>query len=378
MIMPLKIGYFSPLPPAQSGVVDYAATLLGELRKTEGIQIVSKHLDPPAFAEKGFDQNSFAVCLYHIGNNPLHAEIYSRALSQPAGTTPRSVVVLHDAVLTHFLLGRLCEREWIEEFVFNYGEWARGFAAELWRGRGQSASDPRYFAYPMLKRLAETARAVIVHNPAAAEAVLRHAPAARVVEIPHFCEPLSFETPSPGPLRVGVFGYLRESKRLPAILRALERARRTGAQIELMVTGSFASRDLERALRLQFTADHITCSGHLEETEFLRAAQSVDVCINLRYPSANETSGIGVRLMGMGKTVIFTDGPELARLPELSCLRVPHGPDEETLLAEYLIALAANREMGRAIGQRAARHMAQEHSLPKVAEQYWAVLKESA
>ena len=45
--------------------------------------------------------------------------------------------------------------------------WSEDLARELWRGRARSASDPQYFRYPMLKRVAERSLAVIVHNPAA-------------------------------------------------------------------------------------------------------------------------------------------------------------------------------------------------------------------
>jgi len=101
-------------------------------------------------------------CLYHLGNNPLHRDIYRRALARPG------VVVLHDAVLHHFLLGWLDRAAYLEEFAFNYGDWSRGLAAELWRSGRRSAQDPRYFQYAMLRRVAESARAVVVHNPGAA------------------------------------------------------------------------------------------------------------------------------------------------------------------------------------------------------------------
>ena len=65
----------------------------------------------------------------------------------------------------HFLLGTLSRDEYIAEFVYNYGEWRRDLGEELWRGRARSAFDPRYFEYPMLRRIAASARAVIVHNP---------------------------------------------------------------------------------------------------------------------------------------------------------------------------------------------------------------------
>jgi glycosyltransferase involved in cell wall biosynthesis len=347
----VRISSFAPLAPARSGVADYAAALLAELRLSGAI------------AENAGDCD---LAIYHLGNNELHGEIYARALAYPG------VVVLHDAVLTHFLLGALDENAWINEFTYNYGEWSRSFAHELWANRARAGADPRYFAYPMLRRLAETSRAVIVHNPAAARAVARHAPHARVAEIPHFFLPHSPEArPTQNTkLRAGVFGYLRESKRLPSILRAVER---TGGEVELVIAGAFVSSDLQRALAPRL--ESLTYIGYLSEEDFWRCAHSVDVCINLRYPTAHETSGIGVRLMGLGKCVIFTESEEIARLPEAACLRVEHGPAEEKQLQEYLIWLARNREAVREIGQRAAAHIAREHNVKQVARAYWDVLK---
>ena len=63
---------------------------------------------------------------------------------------------------------RFRRTRYIDEFVYNYGEWSRHVGEELWRERAACAVDPRYFRYPMLRRAVETARAVIVHNPGAA------------------------------------------------------------------------------------------------------------------------------------------------------------------------------------------------------------------
>ena len=142
----MTAGFYSPLPPARSGVADYSASLLAELRRLGKVEVAPARCD---------------LALYHLGNNGLHAEIYRRALERPG------VIVLHDAVLNHFFLGQLSEAAYIEEFVYNYGEWTRSLAQDLWRSRATSGSDERYFRYPMLRRVAERALAVIVHNPAA-------------------------------------------------------------------------------------------------------------------------------------------------------------------------------------------------------------------
>jgi glycosyltransferase involved in cell wall biosynthesis len=310
------------------------------------------------------------VNLYHIGNNGYHREIYRTALDRPG------VVILHDAVLHHFLLGTLEEKEYVEEFVFNYGEWHRELAQELWMNRARSGADPRYFRYPMLKRIAERSRAVIVHNPAAAAIVRRHAPNACVVEIPHLYDPP--DPPAlnevadlrdrlgvrPGRLLFGVFGHLRESKRLANVLKAFEKAE----GCSLLVAGDFVSSEYEQAIAPEIQRLNVIRTDYLPEHDFWVHAAAVDVCINLRYPAAGETSGIAVRLMGTGKCVMLSEGEEVSRFPADTCLRVDPGPAESDLLAHYMTWLMRNPEIAKSIGQRAQAHIAEEHALGRVAD----------
>ncbi|MBZ5601108.1 MAG: glycosyltransferase family 4 protein [Acidobacteriia bacterium] len=360
----MKLGFFSPLPPAQTGVADYSAALLAELRK-HGEVVVN---------------GDGHVALYHIGNNHLHREIYARAIVKPG------VAVLHDAVLNHFFLGTLDPRAYAEEFIYNYGEWSRDLAENLWRNRARSAADPRYFEYPMLKRITTVSRAVVVHNPAAARAVARHAPDARIFEIPHLFVPpqipdavatLRFRDSlglNPRTLLVAVFGHLRESKRIPAVLRAMQQAWSAGADARLLIAGAFASSDLERSLTPLLSDPRIIRTGHLPEPDFWRYAAAMDLCVNLRFPTGGESSGIAIRMMGIGKPVVFTTGEEIARIPADACLRVDPGAAEEEMLAGMIVWLAADREAGIEIGRRAAEHIAREHAIEKVAGCYWSNL----
>lgn len=347
-------------------MADYSAALLPALAQFGPVEVNARHAD---------------IALYHLGNNRLHREIYRRALDRPG------VVVLHDAVLHHFFLGSLSEREYLAEFIYNYGAWTEDLARDLWRRRARSSADADYFRYPMLKRVAERSVAVIVHNPRAAAMVREHAPEATVYEIPHLFAPPGELAPeaevirwraahgiAPHAMLAGVFGYLRESKRLASILRAFRRAQ-TACEIALLVAGDFVSSDLERAVTPLLGPDVIRV-GHVPERDFWLHAAAVDACINLRYPGAGETSGIGIRLMGIGKPVLVTAGEETARFPDSACLRVDPGPAEEEMLTEYLVWLARYPEDARAMGQRAAAHLRGCHALEQVAALYWRALKD--
>jgi len=363
----MKVGYFSPLPPAPTGVADYSATLLPLLRSCGTVEVAPEKCD---------------VALYHVGNNTLHRDIYQRAVTHPG------VVVLHDAVLQHLLLGMLNSNEYVDECVYNYGESSRELGRQLWEQRSRSGADARYFARPMLKRIATASRAIIVHNPAAAALVREHAPQAQVFEIPHLFVRPALPSPedtgrfraalglTPQTLLIGTFGHQRETKRLAVILRALQRINLQQANMDacLLVSGDFVSSTFESAIAPLLRQPGVIRTGYLPEPEFWRYAAATDVCINLRYPSAAETSGIAVRMMGIGKPVVFTSSEALARIPDSACLRLDAGPDEEQILAGYITWIAENREARLEIGRRAAAHIARCHDPQKVAREYWNVL----
>ena len=174
---------------------------------------------------------------------------------------------------------------------------------------------------------------------------------------------------------MGVFGHLRESKRLPVVLRAMKRAWDRGADARLLIAGRVRVPRSGARARAVSERPRILRTGHLPEPDFWRFASATDVCVNLRYPAAGESSGIAVRMMGIGKPVVFTAGEEIARIPENACLRVDPGAAEEEMLAET-IALA-----GRATRKRRPRSANEPRStsrkstaLEKIAARYWEIL----
>jgi glycosyltransferase involved in cell wall biosynthesis len=350
-------------------VADYAAALLYALRQ---------HGDVRA------DASTADVHLYHIGNNQLHGAIYRRAIEQSG------VTVLHDAVLQHFFLGSSTEAQYVDEFVYNYGEWHRDRGHQLWRDRAASATDERYFRYPMLRRVAERSLAVVVHNPGAADLVRRHAADIEIVTIPHL-----FDAPPPlDPVSAfdfrrrlgipldhflfGVFGFLRESKRLLHVLEVFAEVRKANPRIGLLVAGDIISSDLERACAPLLERPGVYRVPYLSDHDFWIAASAIDACINLRVPPAGETSGIAIRMMGLGKAVILTDSPENAAFPKGTFFPVPSGVAERTALFDYICILAQDPMLGREMGRMASAHVSREHSIARVSSLFWDLLCKNA
>lgn len=357
----VKLGYHAPPLGSPTGVADYAETLRLALGKL-----------PAA------DRTDLR--LYHLGNNRLHARIYEEAIRTPG------IVVLHDSVLQHFLLGTLTGEKYVEEFVYNYGEWNRHVGEELWNDRAACAVDPRYFRYPMLRRVLERQLAVIVHNPGAA-AIAREHGARDVRIVPHFFEPA--ERPDaasierfrkligvePGTVLFGIFGYLRETKRVLPCLGVFRRLHAVMPNTALVIAGEVVSGDLRRMLANLGDQPGVRRMGHLSDEDFRVAAEAVDCCVNLRYPPAGETSGIAIRLMGIGKPVILTESLETSEIPAAAALRVPAGAEEAEFLFRQMALVAGFPDIGRQIGEEAARYIQARHRLKDVVEQYCQVIE---
>ena len=233
----------------------------------------------------------------------------------------------------------------------------------------------------MLRRVVERSRAVVVHNAGARRMVERAVPEATVVEIPHyFVKPAlpgrARETRdrlgvAPHQVLVAAFGHLRESKRIPSVLQAIEGIRRA----RFLLAGRFVSQDLERALGPRLANGRVIRRGYAPEAEFWELAEAADICVNLRWPTAGETSGIAIKMMGIGKPVAVTAGEETSGFPDAAVVRVDAGEGEVEMLAHYLRMLVDSEEMRREVGRRAAAHIAEQHTLAAAADRYLQVCR---
>src|SRR6185503_20500993 len=126
------------------------------------------------------------------------------------------------------------------------------------------------------------------------------------------------------------FGFVTQSKRIPAALAAFKRLLGQVPNAMFLVVGedhrkcSVAPLIEELGLR-----ERARLTGYVSEDDFFRYLKAVDVVVNLRYPTAGETSGTLIRSLGAGKPVIVSDFGQFGELPDEVCLKVTPGPEEE-------------------------------------------------
>src|SRR5436305_6420546 len=330
---------------------------------------------PRLLAEGRFD-----VVLYQLGNNPdYHASVYRTLLEHPG------VVVLHEYVIHHLVreLALHADRpyDFVREMRYAYGRTGEA-AARRCVATGVPL-DP--WSYPLFERVVDASLGVIVHNGFTRDRVLTSRPLARLATVPHHLslaserphpraltpvpspahaprergtrlEPSCWSPSSPGEggwegageegrgdeglgrgrseearaalgiapdeFVVATFGFLTAAKRPEVLLRAFSRLRREVPQARLLIVGEVSPHfDFERI----FTPDlreGVTITGRLDLDRFLIYMQACDVAVNLRHPTAGETSGTVIRLLGMGKPVIVNDTGAFAEIPDDCCAKV--------------------------------------------------------
>ena len=149
--MAIKVAFFSPLPPARSGIADYSAALVEELRTLVELEVFSAK--PSHFEPANFD-----VALYQIGNNVYHEFCYEAALDHPG------VVVVHEANLHHLIADMTIKRgDWDSYMHAVEQEGGPGAFAYAERVRALEVG-PDYEGVPMLRRLLARSKAAIVHS----------------------------------------------------------------------------------------------------------------------------------------------------------------------------------------------------------------------
>ncbi len=375
MNRPLKLAYFSPLNPIQSGISDYSEELLPALAPYAELDLFVDGFTPanrsiagrfPVRPARQFHKlaGRYDTYLFHMGNSAAHAYIY-QALQASSG---QGVLVLHDFVLHHFLIGQYLNRgqaaQYVRQMARRYGTEGEMAAREVIKGKLAET----LFNYPLNETAIESARAVLVHSRFARDQIVRQFPAKPVglVRMGVPLPPLSKRAEARARLRlppdefiVVSLGHLNPYKRLDSALWAYRAFRREFPASRFVLVGSPSPNyDVKAMISALGLENNVQLTGYASGQDAGDYLAAADCCVNLRYPTAGETSASLLRIMGAGRPVLVSRTGAFEELPDDSCIKVDIDDAEEELLLEYLLLLARRPEIGQALGRNARRHVA--------------------
>ncbi len=380
--MSIAIDYVSPLPPVRSGIADYSRDLLVELAKLADVRVIQVPGQPVGddvrerWQPVGADRCGEAgrLPLYQMGNNEHHAGVLDLALERPG------VVTLHDLVLHHLLVERTLAHGDLEGYrkrlIADHG-WI-GEAAGRARRWGEIGSAV-LFELPAHRELIRRQRGLLMHSRWAAELVHEDNPDVAIRTVP-MAMPLGepadaaagkafrerHSLPPDRPL-LGSFGFQTPIKRTEVVIEALGRPEL--AQAHLVIAGEVSGAlDLDAKIAAAGVGDRVHVTGFLDYPEFLAAIGACDVCVNLRYPTAGETSASLLRVLAVGRAVAVSDYAQFADLPDEFAVKVPLGEPEARSLAAQLGELLERPERVAEMAAAAREYVREHHDPPRAAQ----------
>ncbi|HEV8630792.1 MAG TPA: hypothetical protein VGV61_10780, partial [Thermoanaerobaculia bacterium] len=130
-------------------------------------------------------------------------------------------------------------------------------------------------------------------------------------------------------------------------------------------------------------AGRVHLLGYVDFAGLEEAIAATDLCLNLRYPTAGETSASLLRILAVGRPAVVSDYAQFRDLPDEAVLKVPLLVGEEgdadaaAMAARLAELLAAPAELARR-GAAARDYVAREHDPGRAAAAMVAACEELA
>ncbi len=377
-----RVQFVTPLPPLPTGIAQYSRDLLEAISGRWPLDIVP---EPGSNVEslagvhtaKSFRRGVPAVL--QVGNSGFHRLAFQHGLVE------RGVLVLHDVMLHHGRSGELLRSRGGADYPrlmrSRYGDAGDRAVSDILAGR--AVEDIGLF--PLSEDYIERALVTVVHSQYAKELVLRIVPDAKVVVVPMGVPlpalvdqaeaRLALDLPADA-FVVASITHVNPYKRLPVVLRALRRLIAHVPEALLVVAGGVAPGiDLQRQVSLLNLDRHVRLLGYVSDDEARMLARAADACINLRYPSAGETSASLLRLLGAGRPVLVTDDAPMAEYPRDAVIPVSVDRFEDEMVADLLLVLARDEQLRSAAGTAAREFIERQHSLTAMIDGYRAAIQ---
>ena len=360
-------------------------------------------LDVPCYSWQEFEKRQSvepkALPLYQMGNSRYHDFMYPLVFHHPG------VLVLHDLVLHHSRLAMYMNSPEIANYKSDMGDPEKRdralaklseYTAEVeasYPNRGGEIAEIAIrmgggrllYEYPLHELLVRASRMTLVHNRAARYELEARCPESviRVVRMGIELPDVVSRQEARRQLGLGKetvlasFGLVTPEKRVSIALRCLKRMTDEGVDARYMLVGGTVPHYDAREEAAQLgVAERVQFTERVSESDFRLYASAADICLNLRYPSAGETSATLLRLLAAGKAVMVTDQVRELDYRDTVLARTSLDGDEDGLFCDVM-DLLRDPDRRRRLERCAREYVEAEHNPDAMFEDYAGCLSEA-
>ena len=376
----MRLAYFSPLPPAHTGIADYSAELLPHLSQWADLTLFHPHpeevaseirarwsVEPISRYEESRPQ--FDLALYQMGNSTHHTDLYRMALRYPG------VVVLHDLVLHHFVEATTRRQGDEAGYLWAVGH-ALGQQVGGLRRYLQLRGRPTAYTLPLNNLLVDRSLMVLVHSHYAQRQLQGQGTRGPVCVIPQPMAHYPAAAPAQQPnwpdecVVFAALGQVTAAKQVELALHAFARLHESHRETRFLLVGEAIAEEVDVAGLVARCGlqDVVHVTGFVAQLpDFVNWISLADVIINLRHPTQGETSATALRGMAQGKPLIVFDHGWYSELPDAAALKLP--PLDEEALYQAMLQLTTSASMRETMGHAAAHHIQTTHQPDVVAQE---------
>ncbi|TML12604.1 MAG: hypothetical protein E6G39_11675, partial [Actinobacteria bacterium] len=377
----MRVAWFTPLPPMPSGIADYSSEIVPYIAERSKVDVFCPR--PGLFRRPRVPRGAtlhdprdylrlidrYDAAFYHLGNNPYHEFVYKTAKDHPG------IAVFHDADLHHLIAHVTIEAR---RDPAGYEDILREELGEM-GGRVATlrrlgvASEFEKFVFPLIGHVAVRAEGIVVHSEDARLRMQEVAPDVPMTVIPHHAgePPQSVRAITREEARrrlgipadafvVGHLGFITKPKQPGAVVGGFADLYREFPDALLYMVGADRTGGaLGKLVSDLGVAPAVRMSGYVDLTQFYLYLKALDAMINLRYPSAGESSGTFARALAEGRAVIVNNYGSFAEVPGDVALKVEIDSPQAEQVGAHLLHLARDGAFRAHVERRAHEYALQ-------------------
>lgn len=391
-----NLAIFTPLPPMESGISDFSYDVICGLAKhIDRIDVYIDDYQTNVELPKNVNVLNhkefipmYDQILYEVGNSFFHTYMFKYI------ELYKGVVELHDSDLNGVFSADSFYRNGI-----NYDLFKKYYLDDLGLEKVKEIIENNIMPHEfnlnksINSYITKHAKSLILHSRYAIKSVLDNNIDVNINYIPHYVKINELANRNEARERLGIkddtviigaFGFIADTKRYIEIIKACKLLKDKGYKFVMYFVGKinddYVKNRYDSLVKESGLEKEIIVTGYTELNDFIKYIDSVDICLNLRYPYNGETSGVLVRSLSKGKCIITNNVGFFGELPDDVCYKInaveKFKNDEEEIetIANSIEELIKNKELRERLEKNARKYAVENLDLNILIPKYLTVL----